>query len=148
MSPEKKEKLKHQLTIYNYYPDMDTYGGLTSRNNDVDKIIETSKINLSVSRPVLSFSLENLVNPVADIFNIDPTTSYNNGVQLVCMNYQYFDENMKKYLEFFKDGSMKVKPDNLRYIPKPPVEIVEQKVDLSYAPRQMTTKGNWKNFYF
>ena len=48
-------------------------------------------MNLSVSRPVLKFSLENLVNPVADIFNIDPTTSYDNGVQLVCMNYQYFD---------------------------------------------------------
>jgi len=82
---------------------MDSYGGLTSRYNNVDKIIETSKINLSVSRPVLNFSLENLVNPVADIFNIDPTTSYDNGVQLVCMNYQYFDENMKKYLEFFKE---------------------------------------------
>jgi len=43
---------------------------------------------------------------------------------------------------------MKVKPENLRYIPKPPVEIVEQKVDLSYSPRQLTTKGNWKKFYF
>ena len=148
MSPDKKEKIKNQLIVYNYYPDMDAYGGLTSRYNDVDNIIDTSKLELSISRPVLTFRLENLVNPVADIFNINPTTSYDNGIQLVCMNYQYFDENMKKYLEFFKDGSMKVKPDNLRYIPKPPVEIVEQKVDLSYAPRQITTKGNWKNFYF
>ena len=138
---------KYEVNVYNYTRDMDSYGGISSSYNNVDEIIENSKINLSLSRPVLSKSIENLFNPVSDLFNIDPTSSYDNGIQIVCMNYQYFDKNMKKYLDFFKDGSLKVKPDNLRHIPKPPVVIKKQKKDLSYAPRQITTKGNWKTFY-
>ena len=133
------------INVYDYFSDMNDYGGISSKYSNTNDIIEKSRKSLSLVRPIIKYDDETLYNPVADMFNIDPTTSFNSGIQLVCMNYQYYDENMKKYLNFFKDGSLKIKPEKLRDIPKPEKKEVDDK-QLVITKETVNIPGSKKTF--
>ena len=66
------------------------------------------------------------------------------GCQMICVNYQNMDKNMKYYLDFFKHYAFVLKPIELRYIveeldcPPPPDEA------LSFAGKQYTTEQGVK----
>lgn len=137
------------VNTYEYFSDMNSYGGLSSRYSNINLIKENAEKSLSLVRPIIKYNNDTLYNPIADLFNIDPTSSFDNGIQLVCMNYQYFDENMKKYLDFFKDGSLKVKPENLRDTTKPKKsvkEIEEQIPKINFEPKEIKIPGSNKTF--
>lgn len=135
------------VNVYDYFSDMNSYGGLSSRYNDLDSIKSHAKHSLSLVRPIMKYNNDTLYNPIADMFNIDPTTSFDNGIQLVCMNYQYYDDNMKKYLEFFKDSSLKVKPEELRDIQKEPVKVKKDDKTKEIVKKQIILPGSNKILY-
>ena len=87
----------------------------------------------------------NFRNPKIDLYNSNPEDTWKYGASFVMMNYQFFDDNMKKYLEKFKDSSLVLKPEELRYIPQPPKPIIKQNEEASYAPRKLEKKG-WYSF--
>ena len=132
--------------VYNYKSDSDEYSGILSLGSSGSRIVENAKKNLSLVRPTLRFTSATKYNPVADLFNIDLTSSTDHGIQLVAMNYQYFDDNMKKYIDFFKNGSYIVKPDKLRDIPKPSTVIEKQNPELSFAPSVHSVRNGWVSF--
>lgn len=73
----------------------------------VDTLSNYNKVGMTVVVPHKdedTFSLNyDLNNPI----------SY--GCQFVSLNYQVYDEHMEKYLDFFKDGYFKLKPESLRF---------------------------------
>ena len=139
-------KDKSVVNVYDYFSDMDSYSGLSSRYDDLNTIKYKAKKSLSLVRPILKYDKDTIYNPLADMFNINPTSSFDNGIQLVCMNYQYYDENMKKYLKFFKDGSLKVKPEELRDIQKKETVKIK-KEEYKVIPKTIKISGTDKILY-
>jgi hypothetical protein len=87
----------------------------------------------------------NIGNPGIDILQIpheDPHKIY--GFNIVAMNYQKPGKERDDYINFFKESSLILKEDKLRYIPCPLPEIKIQSVKASYAPRNV----NFQNGYF
>jgi len=62
------------------------------------------------------------------------------GVQMICMNYQNLDKQMKFYLNFFNENgsAFVLKPPYLRYIPKEIPCPPPQNPKLTFAPQKYT----------
>lgn len=139
-----------------YTNSTEAYGGILSKKSDVAEMINDNRFNLTFvnsvkdSKPNITHNSECMLNlnfrsPKSDLYNADAEDVWKLGVQFVLMNYQFFDENMRKYLEKFKDSSLVLKPEELRYIPEPPKPIIKQNKEASYAPRKLERKG-WYSF--
>ena len=85
---------------------------------NADIFIDENKKNLTSVYPDYYRSIK----------NINPQIPFSYGCQIVAMNYQTYDSNLKKYIQFFDDNgggklintrwrSFKKKPDELIYIP-------------------------------
>jgi hypothetical protein len=120
------------------------YGGLRSTLQDKKAVIQHNFKYLSLVNPVSEKSLFNFLEPKDDIYNISPQEAWNFGCQMVMMNYQLLDENLKIYLQKFNNASLVLKPEKLRYIPKPPPKIKSQSPQNYYGPRDFTDPG-WYN---
>jgi len=139
-----------------YTDSTEAYGGILSKKSDINEIINNNKFNLTLinsvkdGKPNITHNGEcmlniNFRNPKIDLYNSNPEDTWKYGASFVMMNYQFFDDNMKKYLEKFKDSSLVLKPEELRYIPQPPKPIIKQNEEASYAPRKLEKKG-WYSF--
>lgn len=71
--------------------------------------------------------------------NLNPAMSWLNGSQFVCMNYQNVDNMMMLYFETFKNASIVLKPERLRYKPVVYSDPIAQNPAVSFAPIQKTT---------
>ncbi len=71
--------------------------------------------------------------------NYNPSISWLNGSQFVCMNYQTVDNMMLLYFENFKKASIVLKPERLRFKPVSYSSPVQQNPVVSFAPIQKTT---------
>ena len=71
--------------------------------------------------------------------NLNPAVSWLNGSQFVCMNYQNVDNMMLLYFETFKNASLVLKPERLRYKPITYSPPIPQNPAVSFAPIQKTT---------
>jgi hypothetical protein len=144
------------IMVQDYTKSVAQFGGLISKNSDVMKVVNYNKFNITVidsndgaqpleKNPINMVLAPNLRNPKADIFNAEPVDCWKFGCQWVMMNYQLYDDNMKKYFEYFKNGGLVLKPAEIRYIPKPPPKIDPQSKQASYAKRSFEQKG-WFSF--
>lgn len=109
---------------------------LTSRN--LVSVIVDPKFN--IDGDVFS----NDMIPKNDITNYDTTLNFQLGISLSFMYWQKFKDEedpydntkkrnyLKEYLDNFKNGGMVLKPENLRFIPKPPEKIFERNKDLDF----------------
>lgn len=142
-----------------YTPNLENYGGLISVNNSIGDLINNNKTNLTLVVPK-SDKETNLITPYecvfnknfmlrgdpkSDLYNINPEDCWKFGCQFVLMNYQLYDDNMKKYIEKFKNSGLILKPENLRSIPKPTEKTNKQNKEASYAPREIGVKG-WYSY--
>ena len=106
------------------------------RNKDIQytqypkALEEYNKRNLTLTMP----DLTNLND------NISSSLHFSYGCQMVCMNYQNMDSNMKSYFEKFNNGGSAfiLKPSNLRsqkpvMLKTPPA----QNPELSFAPKKI-----------
>jgi hypothetical protein len=75
----------------------------------------------------------------AESQNFNPSISWLNGSQFVCMNYQTIDNMMLLYFETFKTASIVLKPERLRYKPVSYSSPIKQNPVVSFAPIQKTT---------
>lgn len=148
------------------------YGGVKATSVQTDHLAEFNKTSLSVVVPYTPHVPHNLYDPRSDVPNINFMDPFKYGFSVVCMNYQCYDENMKKYIQFFKDSPFVVKPccksasqlqkgekeDTrcsmfrkefnepnmcLRKIPCPKTKIDKQNPNASYAVRTMNYKTGW-----
>lgn len=133
------------ISVHMYSADDQNYGGINVKNSDVSDLITFNKDNITLVDTPDTVSLTNMHNPKIDLVNPEPTDCWKYGCQLVLMNYQLFDDNMETYIAKFKNGSLQLKPDNLRDIPQLPKPIVKQNTQLYYAPRTKTQTG-WYSF--
>ena len=144
------------ISQIDYVPSMSEYGGIISRNNNVGDMINNNKFNVTIinseseNQSKIDHSSEclfvqNFRNPKIDLYNADPEDCWKLGNQFVLMNYQLYDDNMKKYVEKFKESSLVLKPESLRYIAKPKELLVDQNKKASYIPRIISQTG-WYNY--
>jgi hypothetical protein len=121
------------------------YGGLQASENDPSSLIQHNYKYLTLVSPVSQTSLFNFFEPKDDLYNIPAQQAWNMGCQMVLMNYQLLDSNLRDYLKMFSNSSLVLKPDNLRLIPKPRPVPKKQNPQLYFAPRTVEEKG-WFNF--
>jgi hypothetical protein len=108
---------------------MIAYGLMSAAVTDSDSMINFNKNNMTrVFMPSERLN-SNLYDPKIDIMNFDATSAWNLGCQLVCQNYQIYDDSMKINIAMFKTCPFVMKPDKLREIPQPP-----------YVPKVQNTK--------
>lgn len=115
------------------------YGGIKAKFVSPDDMIEFNRFHMTRVVYEVEPSSNNWTSPKADIDNMDPMDSYKVGVQVVPQHFTVFpgkDNCFLRTLEFFKDGPLKLKPEELRYIPKPSEPIRKQFTELSYAPKE------------
>lgn len=144
------------ITSHLYTKSIEQFGGLISKKTDIGDMVNYNKFNITLieSSGITSppgddnylrvMFTPNVRNPKEDIYNAPPHDCWKYGCQWVLMNYQLYDENMKKYIDKFQNGGLILKPDNLRYIPKPPVKIVKQNPKLFFEPKTISKPG-WYN---
>jgi hypothetical protein len=69
--------------------------------------------------------------------NYDVSESIYYGCQIICMNFQINDDNMKQYLEIFKDSSFRLKPSSMRF-----TEVEEPITDLLSLYQNIMVQNN------
>ena len=139
---EKNEEAGQYLI---YTEDMEAHGGISSKHINTSDLIENNKTLLSISIPDHHSNPSNIINPMVDLFNPDHKDSRDHGFQICFMNYQLYDTNMKESIKFFKTGGFQLKPQELRFIPRPKIPITKQNEKASYAPRNIQLYGDWFN---
>jgi hypothetical protein len=91
------------------------------------ELTEHNKKNMTISMPDLSSKLTN------------PSMSLDKkyGIQCTCMNFQYMDENLEYYIDYFNkyNSAFVLKPIELRFVPKTIDAPQKQDKSLSYARR-------------
>jgi hypothetical protein len=121
------------------------YGGLQASENDPNSLIQHNYKYLTLVSPVSQTSLFNFFEPKDDLYNIPAEQAWKMGCQMVLMNYQLLDSNLRDYLKMFSNSSLVLKPDTLRLIPKPRPVSKKQNPQLYFTPRTVEEKG-WFNF--
>ena len=144
MSPESTNLILFEIT------DGDTdYGGVKVHFAKKEDALETTQFNLTAVIKKCTFNENNFSNPKIDTNNYNTDDNFELGVSMCFMNWQNYpdkDDNMKKYLEKFKDGGMILKPPNLIYEPRPKPPAIERNTKFDYINRNVSGLGGFYNF--
>lgn len=134
------------LWIQDYSQTQAAHGGIEGGKIATKDIIAHNYENITIINPSGNVNdYTNVYNPKVDLYNPPPKDCWKYGIQMVMMNYQLYDTNMKEYIEFFKNGGLVLKPDNLRYIPKPKPPIIPQNTSAYYKLNTYSQPG-WYSF--
>ena len=140
----------------NYSESMANFGGIISVHSNTGDMINNNKFNITIVNSVKTINPvniskaecvvnQNFRNPKSDLFNADGEDCWKVGCQMVLMNYQLYDENMKNYIEMFKNSGLVLKPEKLRYIAAKTKPINEQNKNATFAPRKAEITG-WYSY--
>lgn len=129
------------IIVKDYSAGNERFGGLASKSSDMQSLINYNKFNLTIIDPQGEDTMRNIYNPKVDLFNAPFEDCAKFGCQLVMINYQLFDDKMKKYYETFKNKGLILKPPELRYIDKPPTKINKQNKKATFAPSIFQQEG-------
>ena len=110
-----KEQTQSNKLFKQKYPSMDyivsnsdTIGNTILNDNDIlNNLTCFNKVGVTIVKP----------NYPADVIskNYDSSESIYYGCQFVTMNFQINDDNMKKYIDIFKQSSFRLKPASMRF---------------------------------
>jgi len=136
-----------------------THGGIRAKSSNMQTIIDFNQTHLGIVIPGDIKNITNIYQPGVDLIQIpieldrskqvcdrtDKNSPYgfketsvlNYGFNCVCINYQKPGQERDDYIDFFKESSLVLKCDKLRYIPGPKPIIRKQNKDASYAPRSI-----------
>ena len=141
---------KQTCMIFEFSKEHADFGGIQSTENNTQDLIDFNQIHLSMVIPQHEDNPKNSIAPKIDLHNPDPEDCWQHGFHMVFMNYQLYDDNMKKYVEMFKNAPFVIRVDNdpkdtdkLRYIEKPKVKPIQQNTEASYAPRPFSSHGDF-----
>lgn len=129
------------VKLHKYTQSNLTNGLIASYNQgELDDMIDVNKKNFSILEPQNIYSIMNIKNQKSDLINPNIDQLHKYGIQIVCMNYQLYNDNMKKYINKFKNSSFILKPDEQRYIPDKKVETVKNK-EVTFSEKRMVIPG-------
>ena len=118
------------------------YGGFKATFHNTQELVDYNQSAMSFIHADPSYKNQfNITQPGIDVYNFDTLEVYKYGCQMVLLSFQKNDDFLKTNIKFFEEGSMKLKPDYLRFIPKPKLPVKKQNKDLSYAPRNNKIVG-------
>ena len=119
----------------NFSPDMPFFRSMGHKqiasNLDQNELTDFNRQNLTRVIPQITAERQSV--------NFNPSISWLNGSQFVCMHYQTIDNMMLLYFENFKKASFVLKPERLRYKPVSYSSPIQQNPVVSFAPIQKTT---------
>jgi len=143
-----------------------SHGGIKAKTSNMQSVIDFNKTHIGIVIPGDVKDITNVYQPGVDLIQIpihlDKTkklcdskdenapygfkddSPFNYGYNMVCINYQKPGKERDDYIEFFKESSLVLKCDNLRYIPGPKPVIKQQNIKASYGPRDI----NYQDGYF
>lgn len=112
-------------------------GGVANLFVDKNDGIEKCKNSIYMVTTKSTPNDRNLYTPKMDLLNEDPTDAFEFGIQIFCMNFQDYNQDMKTYLntelnpsEFkgktFANSGFIRKPANLISLPRPPQPVYKQ----------------------
>jgi hypothetical protein len=108
----------------------------------LEEIKEKSKTKMFIVKPNNNFISFNYRDGKKDLVNLEKKEEWY-GINMVFMNYQLFDEPMKKYMNFFKYEPLVIKNISLRELPVK--EIIKEEgemLDDFKSFSQKTDSGN------
>lgn len=164
------EKIKNSgnLTVYDEL--CVTHGGVRAKSSDMQTVIDFNKTNIGIVIPGDVNNISNIYQPGVDLIQIpieldkskkicerkDKDEPYgfkdksilSYGYNFVCLNYQKPGKERDDYIDFFRNSSLVLKCDNLRYIPGPKPIVQKQNNKASYAPRKMDFMGGYFSHIF
>ena len=131
------------------------YGGLRSKFVNSNEMIEYNKLHItrvSYKHPT-RIRISDLISSEPNLSNVNLLDAKEFGITVWPQNFGDFpgkDDCFKKSLEFFKDGCIKVKPIEMRYVPRPAPFIQEQIPEINYSQRFMSdqTRPGWADFSY
>lgn len=129
------------INLLNYDENHQNYGGIAGNKIETADLIIHNKQNITLVNNPGKPSLVNIYEPKSDLYNPPFSDCQQYGCQFVLMNYQLLDDNLREYLGFFKDASLVLKPDQLRYIPQPPPTVTAQTPSNFFSTRTVGTPG-------
>jgi hypothetical protein len=109
----------------------------------LEEIKEQSKTKLFIAKPNNHFITLNYRDSKEDLVNLEKKEEWY-GINMVFMNYQLFDEPMKKYMDFFKYEPLVIKDISLRELPVK--EIIKQEEvldDFETISQKTDSGGTW-----
>ena len=124
-----------------------SYGGIAGQHIDTRELITFNMKQVTIVNSPGQLSFENVYEPKSDLYNppIDDCQKY--GCQIVLMNYQLLDDNMKDFLKIFRKSSLVLKTEDLRFIPRPPKPVKIQNKKLYFNSRTVESPGWFKLNY-
>jgi hypothetical protein len=113
-----KQQTKSNNIFKIKYPSLDyvinnssTIGQTIMNDNDIlNNLTNFNKVGMTLIKPHYTTDITST--------NYDPAEAIFNGCQLVSMNFQINDDNMKNYLKIFKNSSFIAKPASMRFSEK------------------------------
>ena len=105
------------------------YGGISGIRADIKSIEDdTQKSFYYIESIGNSTPISDMTDPLGSLFNTNFKPIFDNGIQLVGMNYNLYDDNMKQYIAFFKNSPIKLKPEKFRFKDIKPDDKKEEEV--------------------
>ena len=168
------EKVQNAGQLKVYREGNVSHGGIKADTPDLQSVIDFNKTHIGIVVPGDIKDITNWYQPGVDLIQIpihldktrnlcsknpkdpkvpfDPKlpygvkddSSFTYGYNFVCLNYQKPGQERDDYINFFKESSLVLKCDNLRYIPGPKPVVKDQNIKASYGPRSM----DFQNGYF
>lgn len=113
-----KQQMKNEQVFKSKYPSLDYViknSDMIGQNilNDKDllnNLKQFNKIGMTVIKP------HDISDVLSQNYNVADAVYF--GCQIIAMNFQVNDDNMKNYLEIFKKNSFVLKPGSMRYTDK------------------------------
>jgi hypothetical protein len=105
------------------------YGGISGVRADIKTIEnDTQKSFYYVESTGSSSPISNMTDPLSTLYNTNFKPIFNNGIQLIGMNYNLYDDNMKQYIAFFKNSPLKLKDEKFRFKDIKPDDKKEEEI--------------------
>ena len=146
-----KQQAVSTLNFNNKYQDKTKGKGIDYIVNNADTIGDTILNDKEILNNITSFNKVGVTVVVPQYISDTVSSNYDIseaiyfGCQLVCMNFQINDDNMKRYLEVFKESSFRLKPSSMRF-----TESEEPISDLLSIYKNIVVKNNnvLNDFYY
>lgn len=109
----------------------------------LEEVKEQSKTKMLIVKPNNKFISLNYKDAKEDLVNLKKKEEWY-GINMVFMNYQLFDEPMKKYMDFFKYEPLVLKDISLRELPvKEIIKKEEVLNDFESVTQKTDSGGTW-----
>lgn len=135
------------IILYNTNEKDRVYGGIKVKFFNKENALSTTKfiMNAVYFEQEKIDSNQAMYDKTLTNKNLDPTSAFDFGVQIIFMNFQTRDDNFNKFKERFTNGIIR-KPEDIIFIPQPPPPVYERDKKYDFNNMQASLYGGFQEF--